>query len=121
MKEEYRAIKNFIHNEMQVNRSVIDHIIREYIDMRITQIVREAISTFDTHRVIAGIIASEINLAKKEPEKRDSLYYFMGKGRSDIRGFIKDTVRVQVKELVEKSLNVEVNFQKPTPHEKEEM
>lgn len=115
---DYKTLKNFIHNEMGVNRGIVDEIVHSYIEARTKQVIQEKIGSVDIEKVIAGIVASEIDLMKKEPVKKDSLYFYMKQGQNAIRGFIKQEIRRQVEDLIQQSLNVDVNFSKRNQNEK---
>lgn len=74
-KKTYKAMKQVIHNDLQVNRGVVDDIIKEYLENRITHIVKNYLDTHYNQQTLEKVVKAEIvkavlaSIATKEKDE----------------------------------------------------
>lgn len=57
---EYKALKNHIHNTLQVNRSVVDEVIHAYIEKRVKHLFYQYMNETDLEKLFADMVSEKL-------------------------------------------------------------
>lgn len=94
----YKAVRNYLYNELQVNKSYVDKMIAEYIDKRVKHEVHQKLENIE-----------EIICDKVAYYMQDKNFYDR---RATLYSLIYDEIRKSIHEKIDGKLTVEVKLEK---------
>jgi hypothetical protein len=97
-KKEYKAIKNFIHNEAGINKELIKEFAEQYLETSIDRMIADKLDS----KWMEGLIVRKIG--EIITGQKDYSNPIWGSGQSKAVDYIKSTIKETVKEEVVKRI-----------------
>ena len=101
----YKAIRNYLCNEMQVNRSYIDSLIAKKVDERIDHIIHQKL------RNVEEVISNRVTqVLLSENFKHDYRY-----NRQELSKYVQNEIKQIVHEIIDSKISINVESKSSGP------